>query len=121
MRPLRPISHDIYVEPRERKFRPSDWAWRLSGTASVYGDPNLGDPVSVPHVKDCFIYGFKAETVDIAPGMFHSLARFAHMNDLRLTVDPRLKFEAPDLYGRVQHALDEEHMTAEARPECDEG
>ena len=71
-----------------RKFRPSDWAERMSGMLSTFGDdhrihysPKLR-PISVEGVKCIAI---DTELAESQPGTYQQIMEFAKRNQLVIT------------------------------------
>ncbi|HAN55072.1 MAG TPA: hypothetical protein DCQ77_02185 [Betaproteobacteria bacterium] len=73
-----------------RTFRPSDWAERLSGVLSTYGEDHRMS--YSPHVRPITLDGIKCVVVDKIlqqeqPGAYSFLMGFARENDLQI-LDP---------------------------------
>ena len=73
-----------------RKFRPSDWAERMSGMLSTFGDdhrihysPKLR-PISIEGVK-CIALNEELEVSH--PGIFRQIMDFASRNNLEVTTE----------------------------------
>lgn len=70
-----------------RTFRPSDWAERLSGVLSTFGEDNR--MAYSPYVKPVTINGVKGVRVDkklreVDPRAYNFLLAFARDNDLQV-------------------------------------
>lgn len=72
-----------------RKFRPSDWAERLTGSVSSFGPGRR--TINHPLVKVSYLDGIKCIRIDAGlrledPVKYQFLMRFAHDNDLKTDV-----------------------------------
>jgi len=74
-----------------RKFRPSDWAERMSGMLSTFGDdhrihysPKLR-PISIEGIKCIAIDTSLAES---QPGIYQQIMEFARRNQLSIIEEP---------------------------------
>lgn len=89
-----------------RKFRPSDWAERLCGMMSIFGEDRLlsYSPYLKPIVADgltCVVVDGRLESLD--PAAYSFLMDFARDNELKTRPgrDPRIPGEQkPDLERR---------------------
>ena len=73
-----------------RKFRPSDWAERMSGALSTFGSDHRMH--YSPKLRPCSVNGVKCVEVDTSlretnPDVFGYIMNFAELNDLKV-IDP---------------------------------
>lgn len=81
-----------------RKFRPSDWAERMSGALSTFGADHrihyspLLRPISINGVK---CVAMDAALEQIQPEVYTYILKFASLNNLRVVERSSLKSPAP--------------------------
>ncbi|MEQ1667755.1 MAG: DUF3579 domain-containing protein [Sulfuriferula sp.] len=88
-----PTDNEIIIQgltTSGRTFRPSDWAERLSGSLSTFGEDHRMS--YSPYVRPMSFDGVKSVIVDKAlqqaqPATYNFLMSFAKENDLRI-IDP---------------------------------